>query len=183
MTKETALDQVRVLVERLDTSVDSVFDRVRGHKVADRVMYAVSELFDFSLGWHIIAAARGVRSDADADDAFRLAVTLGLESLIVNGAVKALFRRTRPAFTGERPHNLREPRTSSFPSGHASAAFCAAAWLADDNPAGAAWYLLAAVVASSRVYVKIHHASDVLAGAALGVTLGRIARRALPPHR
>jgi len=35
-------------------------------------------------------------------------------------------------------------------------------------------------VAASRVYVRMHHASDVIAGAALGVALGVVARRVLP---
>ena len=35
-------------------------------------------------------------------------------------------------------------------------------------------------VASSRVYVKIHHPSDVIAGAILGVALARVARRVWP---
>jgi undecaprenyl-diphosphatase len=39
---------------------------------------------------------------------------------------------------------------------------------------------MAATVASSRVYVKMHHASDVIAGAALGVGLGLLARRIWP---
>ena len=39
---------------------------------------------------------------------------------------------------------------------------------------------LAGVVASSRVYVKIHHASDVVAGAAIGVGLAAVARRVWP---
>ena len=40
--------------------------------------------------------------------------------------------------------------------------------------------MLAGLVATSRVYVKMHHASDVLVGAALGIGLGTIARRVLP---
>ena len=36
---------------------------------------------------------------------------------------------------------------------------------------------LATVVASTRVYVRLHHASDVAAGAVLGLALGRALRR------
>jgi membrane-associated phospholipid phosphatase len=36
------------------------------------------------------------------------------------------------------------------------------------------------LVASSRVYTRMHHTSDIVAGAALGVALGTIARRVLP---
>jgi undecaprenyl-diphosphatase len=34
------------------------------------------------------------------------------------------------------------------------------------------WYLIATIVALSRVYVRIHHASDVVAGAGVGAVLG-----------
>jgi len=60
----------------------------------------------------------------------------------------------------------------------ASAAFFAATVLGEGSPAWPLYYAAAAVVASSRVYVKIHHGSDVVAGAVTGMVLGRIARRA-----
>ena len=65
-------------------------------------------------------------------------------------------------------YGLRRPITISFPSGHATAAFCAATLLGG----GAGWYALAAAVAATRVYVRLHHASDVVAGAAFGLVLG-----------
>jgi undecaprenyl-diphosphatase len=108
----------------------------------------------------------------------RLSAVLGLESLLVNGGIKRLVRRTRPVFTGERPHRLRRPRTSSFPSGHASSAFCAATLLSEGRRTWPAYYALATVVAASRVHVRIHHPTDVVAGAALGLALGHVARRA-----
>ncbi len=46
------------------------------------------------------------------------------------------------------------------------------------------WFKIAAVVGISRAYVRIHHGSDVVAGAVVGVVLGlvgrRIARRLAP---
>ena len=38
----------------------------------------------------------------------------------------------------------------------------------------------AGVVAVSRVHVRIHHASDVVVGAGIGLALGRLIRRAVP---
>ena len=35
-------------------------------------------------------------------------------------------------------------------------------------------------MATSRVYVKIHHASDVLAGIPIGVALGLLGRKLVP---
>ena len=105
----------------------------------------------------------------------RLSAVLGGESLLVNGVIKSALHRHRPVWEEDRPrpHRIRRPRTSSFPSGHASAAFTAAGLLSQGDPLWPLYYGVAAVVASSRVYVKIHHASDVVAGAAIGVGLGR----------
>jgi undecaprenyl-diphosphatase len=74
---------------------------------------------------------------------------------------------------------MHRPLTSSFPSGHAASAFTAATLLAG-GPATPLWFTLAAVVASSRVYTQMHHTSDIVAGAALGVALGVVARRLVP---
>ncbi len=104
---------------------------------------------------------------------------MGTESVLVNGLVKLGFRRQRPENTEARPLPLRVPRTSSFPSGHASAAFFAATLLSK-GPTGFIYYVLATVIASSRVYVKIHHPSDVVAGAVLGAVLGTVVKRFVP---
>ncbi len=66
-------------------------------------------------------------------------------------------------------HGLHRPITTSFPSGHATAAFCAARLLGG----GPGWYTVAAAVAGTRVYIRLHNASDVVAGALLGLALGR----------
>jgi len=177
-----SLTDVVARIRAFDDRVDAIVDQLRGHKTADRAFYAASELGDFSLIWHLVGMARGLTSDQRADEAIRLSVVLAGESLLVNGVIKSFFRRRRPDWTSEtpRPHRLRRPRSSSFPSGHASAAFTAATLLAEDDPLWPLYYAAAAFVASSRTYVKIHHASDVLAGAATGMILGRIARKAWP---
>ncbi|MFT5201275.1 MAG: membrane-associated phospholipid phosphatase, partial [Candidatus Aldehydirespiratoraceae bacterium] len=54
-----------------------------------------------------------------------------------------------------------------------------AAALLSRHTGGVAWYALAGVVATSRIHVRIHHASDVAGGLAVGVVLGAIARRVL----
>ncbi|HKE72641.1 MAG TPA: phosphatase PAP2 family protein [Acidimicrobiales bacterium] len=167
-------------VARFDAAIDTRVDRFRGHPRADRLMYAASELGDFSLVWHLISATRALGPDRRLAHAVRVAAVLAAESALVNGPVKSLFRRHRPAWEQERPLRLRRPRTTSFPSGHASAAMVAAGLLAQDDPLGPLYYAVGAVVASSRVYVKIHHPSDVVAGALLGLALARIARRVWP---
>lgn len=174
------LSAARRGVGRFDTAVDRAFDHLRGRPAADRLFYAASELGDFGLIWVILSTVKSLRNGDDLPGALRMMAAIGAESVLVNGVIKSFFRRTRPPWEVERPRNLRRPLTSSFPSGHATAGFSAAMMLAEDDPLGPLYFALAAVVATSRIYVKIHHASDVAGGVALGLLLGALGRR-LPP--
>src|SRR3546814_4798167 len=178
----SAASLAKALVVRFDDAVDTRVDRIRGNPRIDRTMYAASELGDWSLIWHLIGAGQAMLPGRDPSSAVRLSAILGVESALVNVGVKRLFRRHRPVWEEDRPrpHRLRTPRTSSFPSGHASSAFTAAGVLSHGDPLWPVYYGVAIVVASSRVYVKIPHASDVVAGAALGVGLAALPRRPLP---
>jgi undecaprenyl-diphosphatase len=167
---------VHPAIDRFDAQVDRAFARLRSPAL-DAVMYPVSSSADHSLLWFIIGTGRSVRR-GDLRFALRFAAAMGLESAVTNGPVKSLFRRTRPVHElgeGALPYGMRRPITSSFPSGHATAAFTAAVLLADRRRAP--WYALATVVAGSRVYVRMHHASDVVVGAAFGLALGHALQR------
>ena len=173
-------DPRRRHVAAFDARVDAAFERIRGNRSADRVFYGASALADHSLLWLLLGALRGLRSEHDWTAAVRVGAGVFAESALVNVGIKSMFRRTRPPWEVDRPLPLRRPRTSSFPSGHATAAFTAAALLADDDPLWPLYYALAVVVSASRVHVRIHHASDVLGGVAIGAVLGRIGRRLAP---
>lgn len=169
-------------VARFDDAVDRALDRLRGNPLADRVFYGLSEAANFSLLWYGCAIARAVVSPRYRRDIVRLAVCVGIESVIVNQGIKRLFRRSRPDRSDHvDAHRLRRPQTSSFPSGHASSGFFAATLLADgDRRRRWLWYGLASLVSASRPYVRIHHASDVVGGAVVGRLLGLVARRLWP---
>lgn len=170
-------------IRRFDEVVDGSFDALRGNPVADRAFYAITELGDFGLVWLLLGAVRGLRSDDDADEFVRLAIAMGIESTVVNVGLKSLFKRERPVVQVPRPHKLRIPLTTSFPSGHATSAMVAATLLGEGRRTAPLYYGLGLWVASSRVYVKIHHASDVAAGLVIGAALGRVIRRAWPGPR
>ncbi len=168
-------------IAAFDAWADERLEQLRGNPTADAVFTAASRLGDFSLIWHIVGTARGVTSNRRADQAVVFAVLLGAESLLVNQGIKRLFRRTRPTTSGDDRFVVRTPSTSSFPSGHASAAFFAATLLTKWGGARTApiWFGLAAIVGGSRAYVRIHHASDVVGGAVVGLALGQAAKSAL----
>ncbi|MBK5288977.1 MAG: phosphatase PAP2 family protein [Acidimicrobiia bacterium] len=164
-------------VDRFDQRVDAAVERVRS-PVLDRVFYPLSTAADHSMVWFALGAARSIRT-GDTRFALRYGAAMGFESALTNGPIKAIFRRSRPrpdTDDGPLPYGLRRPITSSFPSGHATAAFTAVTLLAGPGRRGP-WWVLATLVAGSRVYVRMHHASDVVGGAALGLILGRVLSR------
>lgn len=71
-----------------------------------------------------------------------------------------------------RPDGDRNPANSSFPSSHAANAVALSIVFARRWPRGATYFWMgAALIAFSRVYLNRHYFSDVLAGAALGTVL------------
>ena len=167
--------------ETFDRWADAALERLRGNKVADAVFTTASELGDFSLIWHLTGAARGITSEARATEAMVFSALMGVESLVVNQGIKRLFRRTRPTETGDPRYPVRKPMTSAFPSGHASSAFFAATLLTawGGKRTAPLWFGMAAVVATSRAYVRIHHPSDVVGGAVVGLAMGQVAKAAV----
>jgi membrane-associated phospholipid phosphatase len=98
-------------------------------------------------------------------------------TLAMNFCVKAAVRRERPrledlAVTGPLPASL------SFPSAHAATSFAGATLIgALAPPLRPALYVAAGAMAFSRPYLGVHYPSDVLAGAAVGIVLGRLLAR------
>jgi membrane-associated phospholipid phosphatase len=103
-----------------------------------------------------------------------LFVAIGLPSLFAT-IVKRLVGRARP-FVGDHDDPFKylpfiwKPEYASMPSGHAATAAAAAIAV------GAVWpwlrpvaWLYALIIMASRVLIAVHHPSDVLAGALVGV--------------
>lgn len=166
-------------VERFDTWADALVEPFRGRRWADSTAAAASALGDHGLVWFLVLVARSRRPGRRRRVALRAVVLTGAVVPAVNAGLKSLVGRARPE-PGQPVPGVRLPRTASFPSGHALAAWCAATLLAEDDPAAAAYYALAGAVSLSRVHVRHHHASDVVAGSVLGLALGRLGRRLVP---
>jgi len=81
----------------------------------------------------------------------------------------------------QRPDGERRRANSSFPSSHAANA-AALAWVLSRRWRRLApgWWLLAALVAFSRLYLNRHYPGDVAAGAAVGALCAWLAARARP---
>lgn len=167
-------------LDRFDSMVDNTFAPLRSQKQYNRLFYLLSALADHSLIWELIAALQAI-SPRRRKIALRAAGALAVESIVVNIVIKSLFSRKRPIEQSyEHPYHLRYPLTSSFPSGHATAAFAAASLLSDRRWHRLLLYPLATLVALSRIHVRIHHASDVLGGAIIGIGFAKFVKHLLP---
>lgn len=177
--EEASPNATTAAIEAFDETVEQFFARLRGNPMADRVFYAASELGNFSILWHALAWA-GATSKRGRRRALRVSIALAVESALVNGPIKSAFNRSRPLAEHDHPHRLRQPLTSSFPSGHASAAVVAAALLSESRRQRWPFWAAASVVAASRVHVRIHHASDVVVGALVGAVIARLFKKIWP---
>jgi undecaprenyl-diphosphatase len=151
-------------------------DWIVGHRVGvlDPVAQGLSYAGVWGLVWLAIAVAVAVVQR-------RGAVLLGtaltaLVASVTTDALKALTGRDRP----DVDRLVDAPRTSSFPSGHASVAFACATVLGSFEPRlRVPLYALAALVALARPYVGVHFPLDIVAGAAWGLLVGWAMLRAL----
>jgi undecaprenyl-diphosphatase len=106
--------------------------------------------------------------------AWRVFLTVALSYAMVDGVVKPLVGRPRPAVHATDPPRALPPlpRTSSFPSGHATSTFGAAVSVSRMWPqTRVVWWALAVLIGYSRVYLGHHYPLDVVGGALLGVAI------------
>lgn len=97
-----------------------------------------------------------------------------LDSLIVAGVLKEVFRRNRP--DQSKPGDFWGGGTS-FPSGHAIQVWSIASLVSHEYKhqpvVGIVAYSLAAVVSASRIAAQKHFASDIFVGGTMGWFIGR----------
>jgi membrane-associated phospholipid phosphatase len=117
----------------------------------------------------LVVAAFGVPAvQGDWDGALQAGGSIGGTILITQGL--------KEAFPSRRPDGS---DNNSFPSGHTSTSFAAAATLHNRYgwEAGLPAYLVASFVGLSRVEARKHRVGDVLVGAAIGTAVGHLVTR------
>src|SRR5262245_28343139 len=133
-----------------------------GKYIGNGVIFAAGSLGTYAFG-SLTNMPRIQHLGIDETEAMILSET-------ISQAAKLAFRRSRPIdATGH------QAKGYSLPSGHATLTFAAATVLQQHlgYRAGIPTYLIASYVAMSRLHDNRHYASDVVAGAATGIIIGR----------
>ena len=89
--------------------------------------------------------------------------------------IKHIVKRVRPCHTLDDDEQLIDrPRFYSFPSGHATASFAmvGVALMRCKVITFMPILMLAMLIAFSRIYLRVHYLTDVIAGMILGLTCG-----------
>lgn len=152
------------ILELIQTNLRSPF--------TDAFMTSVTTLGDFGLIWLVLAVIL-LFIKQKRHYGILLILTLICTYISVDMILKEIVGRPRP-FIGNEDITLliQAPGGYSFPSGHTATAFAAAfISLRSNKKLGAAAYILAALIGFSRVYLYVHHPSDILVGALLGTAV------------
>ena len=139
----------------------------------DAIMPGISFLGNASLIWILIAVILVARKETRRWGIL-LAIGLCLNGIVSSVFIKNLVARDRPCWINQDIVLLiKSPKDYSFPSGHSFASFVSAVILfAWNKKAGFVAFVLAFLIAFSRLYLYVHFPSDVLCGTLLGLFFG-----------
>ena len=151
------------------------FLRTRGHDpVTETAMKGLGLSGEYGAVW-LALGATGAAADPGRRSRWLGAALVAPVAIVLNYGVKKTIGRERPVIT-DHPALAKAPSKLSFPSAHATSSVAAATALGRVEPrAKAPLYVLAAAICVGRPYLGMHYPSDVLAGAALGLALGKLA--------
>lgn len=147
--------------------------------ILDKIMVAITNLGDAGVIWIGIAIILLFRKNTRKCGSLML-VSMALGLILGNVVLKNLIARERPCWIDSKiPLLIPIPHDYSFPSGHTLASFEAAVMIyLHSKKWGAISFILAILIAFSRMYLFVHFPTDILCGAALGTLISLLVYKA-----
>lgn len=157
------------IIKRIDRNITYYMQNTLSRPWLDKLMLLFTYMGNFCSVWILIML--GFYFGGYRRYAYLMVIALLITNAVNNGLLKAIFRRKRPF---EQYHDItifiNDPFGSSFPSGHSATSFSAAVIVAAFHPIlGAIALFIAAGVAFSRMYLRVHFFSDVMVGVTTGI--------------
>jgi len=157
-------------IDRLD---GATFEQLRVFHTAflDLTLAALSAAARGGVLWMVLGALTALVRPSRWPAFVQLLLAIGLAALLADAILKPVVDRQRPFETQTEVRTVGgKPTSRSFPSGHAATSFAGAFVLSLMVPgAGIPIWILAAIVAFSRVYLGMHYPLDVIGGALVGL--------------
>lgn len=163
-----AIRRLADLDTRIFLGINAVHDRLRLRRLSRTVSWTGD-------GYCYAMMALVLPTMMAAGERWLIAGLLGfLIELPVYWFLKNAFRRRRPFVVVKALHPMLKPSDEfSFPSGHTTAAFMVACITTFHFPALAVpMYAWATAIGLSRVVLKVHFVSDIMAGMIIGTGIG-----------
>lgn len=156
-------------IKKFDENVLNLFAKIQT-PILNKIMVILTVMGNGGTVWLLISIPMLINYSSRIRG-IKLIVSLGLAGFLGEIVIKRLVCRIRPSEDLE-PEELliKRPKTYSFPSGHTASSVAAALTISCCFPyLTVPAFLLASLIAVSRLYLQVHYPSDVLAGATLGV--------------
>ena len=165
------------MITQIDFAILDYIQQHLSNSVSDKIMSAITHLGDYGLLWIglciVLMAVPRTRKSG-----FALAIAMIAGLVMCNLLLKNIVARPRPFVINDFPIIIPPPHGYSVPSGHSSNSFIAATVIGMRYKKFAIpSYVLATLIALSRIYLYVHYPSDVITGAVCGIIIGYITVR------